>query len=503
MPKSGPVFGSKKSKMFSKDKNIQKLLESAHELSDISSVSAVLAWDQEVYMPPKGGPSRAKQMATMAAVFHSNLLNLKIPNIKSRNIYDLALIRELKKLKTKAKKISEKLIKEISETASLAQQSWQLAKQKNNFTLFAPNLEKILKLKIQTAKLLKTKNQTIYDVMLDDFEPGLTEKEIDEVFSKLKPKLIELAKKLKVLTSNADVIIKNKKYDLVTQWQFGLKIASDMGYDLKAGRLDKSAHPFTITFANNDVRITTWENETDIRPSLFAIIHESGHALYEQGVDPRLDRLQIGEGGGLGGGIGMAMHESQSRLWENIIGRSDWFWKTYFPQVKQAFKALRAIERLDFVKAVNVVRPSLVRVEADEVTYGLHIIIRYEIEKDLVAGKIKVKDLPKIWNAKYKEYLGLTPKNDAEGVLQDIHWSHGAFGYFPTYLLGTLISAQLWNKMPKTTDLKVIREWLRKNIHQYGRLYTTDELLRKITDESLNPKYFLEYLEEKFAKLYK
>lgn len=489
--------------MFSNNKQLLKLLESAHELSDISSVSAVLAWDQEVYMPPKGGPSRAKQMATMAAVFHSNLLNLKIPNIKSRNIYDLALIRELKKLKTKAKKISEKLIKEISETASLAQQSWQLAKQKNNFTLFAPNLEKILKLKIQTAKLLKTKNQTIYDAMLDDFEPGLTEKEIDEVFSKLKPKLIELTKKLKVLTSNADTIIKNKKYDLVTQWQFGLKIASDMGYDLKAGRLDKSAHPFTITFANNDVRITTWENETDIRPSLFAIIHESGHALYEQGVDPRLDRLQIGEGGGLGGGIGMAMHESQSRLWENIIGRSDWFWKTYFPQAKQAFKALRAIERLDFVKAVNVVRPSLVRVEADEVTYGLHIIIRYEIEKDLVAGKIKVKDLPRIWNAKYKEYLGLTPKNDAEGVLQDIHWSHGAFGYFPTYLLGTLISAQLWNKMPKTTDLKVIREWLRKNIHQYGRLYTTDELLRKITGEFLNPKYFLEYLEEKFAKLYK
>ena len=489
--------------MFSKDKNIQRLLESAHELSDVSSVSAVLAWDQEVYMPPKGGPTRAKQMSTMAAVFHHNLLNLKIPNIKSKNIYDQALVRELKNLQTKATKIPSKLVKDISEAASLAQQSWQRAKQKKNFGLFVPSLEKILKLKIQAAKLLKNNNQTLYDVMLDEFEPGLTEKQIDVVFSALKPKLIDLAKRLKVLTQNADSKIINKKYNLLAQRKFGLKIASDMGYDLQAGRLDKSAHPFTITFANNDVRITTWENETDIRPSLFAIIHESGHALYEQGVDPRLDRLQIGEGGGLGGGIGMAMHESQSRLWENIIGRSGWFWKTYFPQAKQAFKALQAINRQEFVKAVNVVRPSLVRVEADEVTYGLHIMIRYEIEKDLIAGKIKVRDLPKIWNAKYQEYLGVTPKNDAEGVLQDIHWSHGAFGYFPTYLLGTLISAQLWNKMPKTTDLKVLREWLRKNIHQHGRVYTTDELLKKITGESLNPKYFLDYLEKKFRKLYK
>jgi carboxypeptidase Taq len=488
--------------MFSKDKNIQKLLETAHELSDISSVGAILAWDQEVYMPVKGGPARAKQMSTMAGIFHHNLINLQIPNVKSTNTYDMALVREMKKLKDKATKIPEKLVKEMSETASLAQQSWQKAKQKKNFGLFVPSLEKILKLKIQAAKLLKSKQQSIYDAMLDEFEPGLTEKQIDVVFSALKPKLIELAKKLKKLTLNADAKIKNQKYDLVAQRNFGLKIASDMGYDQEAGRLDISTHPFTITFSNCDVRITTWENDKDIRPSLFAIIHESGHALYEQGVNPRLDRLQIGEGGGLGGGIGMAMHESQSQLWENIIGRSEWFWKAYYSILKKQFNQLNNVSVDQFTKAVNVVRPSLIRVEADEVTYGLHIMIRYEIEKDLIAGKIKVRDLPKIWNAKYKEYLGVTPKNDAEGVLQDIHWSHGAFGYFPTYLLGTLISAQLWKKMPRTTNLGILREWLRKNIHQHGRVYTTDELLRKITGESLNPKYFLDYLEEKFNHLY-
>lgn len=497
------MSGSKRLKMFSKgNKQIQKLLTQAHKLSDISSAMAVLSWDQEVNMPPKGGSARAKQMATMAEIFHHNLINLQIPNAKSTNTYDLALVRELKKLKNKAVKIPTKLVKEISETASLAQQNWQLAKKSNRYELFVHSLEKILELKIKAARLLRTTNQSLYDVLLDDFEPGLTEKQIDAVFFVLKPKLIAMIKKLKVLTFNADSIIKNKKYDLASQWQFGLKIASDMGYDLEAGRLDKSSHPFTITFANGDVRITTWENETDIRPSLFAIIHESGHALYEQGVDPKLDRLQIGEGGGLGGGIGMAMHESQSRLWENIIGRSDWFWKKYYSILKSQFPSLRNVSLDQFVKAVNVVKPSLVRVEADEVTYGLHIIIRYEVEKDLINGKIKVKDLPKVWNAKYREYLGLTPKNDAQGVLQDIHWSHGAFGYFPTYLLGTLISAQLWAKMPKTTDLKVIREWLRKNIHQYGRVYTTDELLKRITGESLNPKYFLNYLESKFNKLY-
>jgi carboxypeptidase Taq len=489
--------------MFSKDKNIQKLIEEAHELSDISAACAVLSWDQEVYMPQKGGPVRAKQLATQAGLLHQKITNLQIPKIKSKNIYDLALVRELKKLQFKATKIPTYLVKEISKTASLAQQDWQKAKLAKNFSLFVHSLDKILRLKIKAAKLIKTKNQTVYETLLDDFEPGLTEKQIDAVFSQLKPHLIKLAVKYSKLTKNADKNIVNKHYDPSVQWRFGLKIASDMGYDLEAGRLDKSAHPFTITFANNDVRITTWENATDLRPSLFAIIHETGHALYEQGVDHKLDRLQIGEGGGLGGGVGMAMHESQSRLWENIIGRSEWFWKKYFPNLKSQFPNLKNISLDQFVKAVNVIRPSLVRVEADEITYGLHIIIRYEIEKDLLAGKIKVQDLPKVWNAKYKECLGVTPKNDAQGLLQDIHWSHGAFGYFPTYLLGTLISAQLWQKMPKTTDLKTIREWLRKNIHQHGRVYTTNELLQKTTGEPLNPKHFIQYLEEKFKKMYK
>lgn len=451
--------------MFSKEnKNI-------HTLSDMSSAIAILSWDQEVNMPKKGGPARAKQLATLTEIYHQKLINLKIPE-------NPALKRELTRLKNRAKKIPTSLVKELSETTSLAQQSWQKAKLEKRFELFSPSLEKILKIKIRIAKLLKKENQTFYDVMLDEFEPGLTEKEVSEIFDNIKEKLSVRVSKLKLLTKNADKKIPNNKFDV------GEKVAKDMGYDLEAGRIDKSAHPFTTTFSINDVRITTWESPLDFRPKLYATIHEAGHALYEQGLNPKLDRLEMSGGG-------MAMHESQSRLWENMIGRSEEFCKKYLSP--------------EMFKVVNVVKPSLVRVEADEVSYGLHIIIRFEIERDLVNGKTKIKDLPKVWNEKYKKYLGIVPKNDAEGVLQDIHWAHGAFGYFPSYFLGSLIAAQLLNTAKKQIDInnfKSLREWLRKNIHQYGKTNTTKELLLKITGESLNPKYFLDYIDEKFQKLY-
>ncbi len=442
-----------------------------HTLNDISSAIAVLSWDQEVNMPPKGGPARAKQIATLAAIYHQKLIDLKIPK-------DPVLKREFTRLKNRAKKIPVNLVKELSEITSLAQQNWQKAKLEKRFEIFSPDLEKILKLKTQIAKLLKTNGQSLYDVMLDEFEPDLTEKEVSNIFDNVKDELSSRVSKLKTLTKNSDKKIVNKKYDI------GLKVVQDMGYDFSAGRQDISAHPFTTTFNTNDVRITTWEDSSDFRPKLYATIHEAGHALYEQGLDPKLDRLEMNGGG-------MAIHESQSRLWENMIGRSEEFCKKYLSP--------------NMFKVVNVVKPSLVRVEADEVSYGLHIIVRFEIERDLINSKIKVKDLPKIWNEKYKQYLGITPKNDAEGVLQDIHWAHGAFGYFPSYFLGSLIAAQLLNTAKKQIDIynfQSLREWLRKNIHQYGKVYTTKELLLRITGETLNPKYFLDYLEEKFNHLY-
>lgn len=451
--------------MFLKENN------NIHALSDISSAIAILSWDQEVNMPVKGGPARAKQIATLAVIYHQKLIDLKIPK-------DPVLKREFIRLQNRAKKIPTSLVKELSETTSLAQQNWQRAKEKRDFGLFSPSLEKILKFKTKEANLLKTKSQTLYDVMLDEFEPDLTEKEISDIFDNIKNELSIRVSKLKLITKEADKKIANKKFDI------GIQVAKDMGYDFDAGRQDRSAHPFTTTFNTNDVRITTWKDSLDFRPKLYATIHEAGHALYEQGLDPKLDRLEMNGGG-------MAMHESQSRLWENMIGRSSEFCKKYLSS--------------EITKVVNVVKPSLIRVEADEVSYGLHIIIRFEIERDLINGKIKLKGLPKAWNEKYKKYLGLTPKNDAEGVLQDIHWAHGSFGYFPSYFLGSLIAAQLLNTAKKQIDIynfKSLREWLRKNIHQYGKVYTTKELLLKITGEPLNPKYFLEYIDEKFAKLY-
>lgn len=495
--------------MFSKNNSIQNLLKYAKQLGDISAASAVLAWDQETYMPAKGAGARANQLATLSGIFHQKITDSKLKTLLkkayAKTIYDQALVREYNKLHNRAIKIPENLVEEFSQNTSLAFESWRHAKEENNFLLFKTDLQKVLNLRIKIAKLLQTKTQSIYDVMLDEFEPGLTEKEVIKIFGDLKPKLITLAKKLAKTTKGADNVIAKQKFDHQAQWSFGIKIATDMGYDWQAGRQDKSAHPFTITFSVDDVRITTWDSD-DLRPALFATIHETGHALYEQGVDHILDRLQAGETGGLGGGTGLAMHESQSRLWENMIGRSSEFWTKYYPDLQKSFPQLKSLTKEKFIKAINVVSPSLVRVEADEVTYGLHIMARFEIEQDLISGKIKISDLPKVWNAKYRELLGITPPNDRLGVLQDVHWSHGAFGYFPTYLLGTLIGAQLINTAKKEIniyDLKALRDWLRVNIHQHGRIYSSNELLLKITGEPLNPQYYLDYLENKFEKLYR
>jgi carboxypeptidase Taq len=396
----------------------------------------------------------------------------------------------------RATKIPRELVMRLTLATSQAFGSWRKAKENNDFLVFAPSLENVLTLRKEVAKLLIEGKQSVYDVMLDEFEPGLTEKQVEDVFCLLRPQLTKLAKELEIKTRNDFIKEGGLAMDEKEQLDLQMRVLRAMGYDFDRGRQDYSPHPFTITFGLGDVRITTWKN-LDFRPGLFATIHEGGHGLYEQGVDKSLERMYLGETGGLAGGTGLAMHESQSRLWENIVGRSPEFLKMF------------GLEK--HAKAVNVVKPSMIRVEADEVTYGLHIILRFEIEKDLMAGKIAVADLPEMWRVKMKELLGVVPESDREGVLQDVHWSHGAFGYFPTYLLGTLMAAQLWRTYGKGKDQKAkgkgsdlgdLREWLRVNIHQHGRIYPTNELFEKVTGEPLNPKYFLEYLQEKFEGLY-
>lgn len=486
--------------VFSKENNIQELARISNELCDLAAVSGLLSWDQETHMPPKGAGVRAYQLAALSGIYHEKFT--KIPQSKfqskSKNIYDRALIREMKREYEKATKIPKKLVEGMSTAASRAFESWQKAKVNNDFKSFAPYLEKVLELDVKAATLMKKPGQSIYDVMLDNHEEGLTELGVEQVFGGVRNKLAKLVHKLTKITNGADEILKNQKFDEKKVKEFARGVISEMGYDWEAGRQDESTHPFEISLGAGDVRMTTWKEGKSIQELVMVAMHETGHALYEQGVNPEFDRTH------LGGGQGLVLHESQSRLWENMVGRSREFW--------QERKLPVEMDRQKFVKAINVVKPSLVRVEADEVTYGLHIILRFEIERELVAGKIKVKDLPEVWNQKMKDLLGIVPKTDREGVLQDVHWAHGSFGYFPTYLLGTMASAQIWNIFSTkyevlstkvmNGDLVVLRDWLREKIHRHGRVYTSKELIKSVTGENLNPKYFIEYLESKFEKLY-
>lgn len=497
---------------FSESDQIKRLLELSGELSDIATASGVLSWDQEVMMPPKGALTRAYSLATLAGIYHDKLthpaVRTLISDAKEKVVTDAdkALVREFEREYEKSTKLPRELVKQLSETASRAFDSWQTAKKNNTFSTYAPILGQLLELRLQAARLVQSNGQTIYDTMLDDYEPGLTETEVDRVFTTVREPLVALVEKISPVAQDSDKKVVGKHYDATAQWSFGIQLLTDMGYDFDAGRQDKSAHPFTINFSPHDVRVTTWgDDESDPRPALFATIHEGGHALYEQGCDTTLTRTHVA------GGQGLVLHESQSRLWENIIGRSVPFWKHYYPILQTALPALKGVSEHDFVKAVNCVKPSFIRVEADELTYGLHIILRFEIEKLLVNQQIKVSDLPQVWNQKMHDYLGITPQSDREGVLQDVHWSHGSFGYFPTYFLGTMTSSQLWNSLQTQLNLrdtlgpeqlKLIRIWLKEHLHIYGKLYEPKQLLLKITGKDLNPQYFIDYLEQKYSTLY-
>lgn len=499
---------------FSKSKPIQDLLSLSAELTHLDGAAEVLLWDQEIFMPPKGGPTRAKQLSVLSGIYHEKLTDpgvgqlLKKAKKAAKTAHDKALVRELEREYERATKLPKSLVKDISEMESQATLSWRQAKKKSDFSLFEKDLEKLLSLKLKAARLLQKKGQTLYDVFFDDYEPGMTEAEVQKIFDLLKPRLVALATKLAKTTKNADKILEGKIYPSAKQTQFGLEVIRKMGFDFEAGRQDISVHPMTFYFGSiGDVRITTHEDEKDFRDPLFATVHEAGHTLYYQGDHPDLNHTHVY------GKASLGFSESQSRFWENIIARSSPFWQYHYPLFQEHFAdQLGDITLQDFVKAVNVVKPSLIRTEADEVTYGLHIILRFDIERELLSGKIKVKDLPKAWNAKIKSMLGIIPPNDREGVLQDIHWSHGSFGYFPTYLLGNLIAAQLWQTLKKEMPtvekdiaagkLLPIRQWLQKKIHQHGKLYSTPELIKRVTGEPLNPDYFIKYLEEKFSRLY-
>ncbi len=494
------------------------------EITRVNSAASVLSWDQETHMPAGGGEARAEQIAVLQGIAHDKLVSPDIERFLTATVDpatgqaidqpgDLwdepsrSLLREIWRDFSRAKKLPSDFVIRLSRETSLAQQVWAEAKEQNNFRQFLPNLRTVLALKREEAEYLGFKTSP-YDALLDVYEPGSTIATLRPLFAQMKARLVPLLKRVTQSPNQIDDSILRHSYDQARQLEFGRLVLIAMGYDFERGRLDLSAHPFTTSFHPTDVRVTTRVHEHELQSCLFSCIHEGGHGLYDQGLDQRYFGTPLGES------VSLGIHESQSRMWENCVGRSRAFWQFFYPILQQTFHhQLRGIDLDHFYAAINCVKPSLIRVEADELTYNLHIMLRFEIEQDLIEGRLQPEDLPGVWNQKMQEYLGITPAHDGEGVLQDVHWSFGAFGYFPTYTLGNLYSVQFFEQakleIPHLDDeiaagqLMVLRRWLEQKIHRWGRMFTPDHLAQRVTGKSIDPEPFLTYLEKKYGELYK
>lgn len=498
-------------------------------ISDLRHAAAVLEWDQETYMPSGAAEARARQLATLRGFAHelftddetTTLLEKAASQTGADNgearpgardggddtdfPYAVDLVRVVREDLDRARRIPASLVAELAETSALAKGAWQQARSLDRFDLFSDHLKKLVDLNVRKAEALGF-DETPYDALLDEYERGMTTAEVAAVFDELREGLVPLIEQVAAAPQIDDGCL-HASYPTDAQWMFGLDVARDFGYDLDHGRQDISAHPFSTSFSSADVRITTRIDERFFNPGFFGTLHEAGHAMYEQGVDPVLARTTLGEGTSLG------MHESQSRLWENLVGRSRPFWHRYFPVARRHFpEALSEVPELDFYRAVNKVEPSLIRVEADELTYNLHIMVRFELEQAMIKGDVDIDDLPRAWNDRMESYLGIRPNTDAYGVLQDIHWSLGAIGYFPTYALGNLMSVQLFDAagrdMPDLNDriaegrFDALLDWLRTNIHRAGRTRTASDLLEDATGSTLAARPWLEYAAGKIDELY-
>jgi carboxypeptidase Taq len=513
------------------------------EVSDLHRAAAVLEWDQETYMPPGGAEARAAQVATLRRLAHERFTDdavgawLEAAEPETAGLDadhpDRALVRVARRDHARATRLPSTLVGALAEAKGHALEAWKAARAESAFGRFAPHLQRVLDLNREKAERLvpllaeeraaagearsaapAASGQALYDALLDEYEPGATTAEIAAVFATLRAELVPLVEAVAARPPVDDAVLR-RRYPEAAQWAFGLEVAGAVGYDLRRGRQDRSTHPFTTAFATTDVRITTRLDEAFFPSAFFGTLHEVGHALYEQGVDAALDRSPLADGTSLG------MHESQSRLWENLVGRSRAFWEHWLPRARVHFpEALEGVDAEAFYRAVNRVAPSLIRVEADELTYHLHVLLRFEVERELLAGTLAVADVPDAWNARMEAFLGLTPPNDAAGCLQDIHWALGALGYFATYTLGTLMSVQLFEAArrdlggPSTgsggaLDAALARGeyhpllgWLRANVHRWGRVRSARQILEATTGEALSAAPWLAYARAKFGALY-
>lgn len=485
------------------------------EIGHINKTMAVLGWDQQCYMPPGGAHERANQFAVLGKLSHEMFVadetrkllegaETEAEGLDSETDERLTL-RAVRRSFDKSVKIPSSLVAEMGMETALAHEIWVKARQESDWKQFAPKLEKLLDLTRQAAEYLGYEDRA-YDALLDQYEPGMKTAEVEKVFNELRPGLVDLVKTLAAAPVIDDSVLR-RDYTEEGQRAFSDFVIRKLGFDFERGRLDTAVHPFCTSFSRGDVRITTRYDKNWLPCALMGSIHETGHALYEQGFDPKDDDTPLSDSASLG------FHESQSRLWENIVGRSRAFWNVYLPDLKKTFPGvLDDVDVATFYRALNKVEPSLIRVEADEVTYNLHIMLRFELEKALVDGSLAVKDVPEAWNEKMRDYLGVTPPNDAEGCLQDVHWSGASFGYFPTYALGTLLSAQLYERALKdnptiATDLEKgefgsLLSWLREKVHRPGRRYLPAELVERVCGEPPQSRSYLNYLNTKFKDVY-
>jgi len=493
---------------------ITELRRTLGQAYDMKAAVELLHWDQEVNLAPKGFPTRALQLATLSAMAHrhftSEALGRQLEELQAQHEHlapdDAKLVSEAAYDYGRNRKLPEQFVQDFAEAQSNAFHAWKTAREKADFSLFAKHLEKLLDFVRRKAEYFGYE-ATPYDALLEEYERGLKTRALKDVFGELAPKQRALVARIQNTTQLHDHSWTEQEWNTDAQWKFTLKVLRDIGYDFEAGRQDLAVHPFTITIGPHDVRVTTRLHPQELFSALTGSIHEGGHALYDQGFLEEDARTPLAEG------ISLGIHESQSRLWENMVGRSLPFWQHYIEAFKDAHPGqLNNISAEQVFRAINQVEPSFIRVEADECTYNLHIILRFELELALVEGDLKPAELPEAWNAKMQQYLGLTPPNDALGCLQDVHWSHGSFGYFPTYALGNLYAAQfmeqieqdlpeLWTQVGQG-DFAPLLGWLRQHIHRVGRRKTAPELIESITGRPPESAPFLRYLERKYAALY-
>ncbi|MBS1615347.1 MAG: carboxypeptidase M32 [Bacteroidetes bacterium] len=498
--------------MKDRQKSYEQYQSISQKAADLNYAAAVLGWDQETYMPPKGFEARGRQIATLSTQAHALLtsdtykqLLLELAGSEGLDEAQVANVQLSLEDFEKAARLPEAFVEELAQAGSTAFQAWIAARRANDYQLFAPHLAHMITLKKKQAAYYSFEVHP-YDALLDEYEKGATVAQLDPLFESIRQELSPLLQAIATKTQVQDEFF-YRQFDKDKQWQFSLEVLRKMGFDFEAGRQDYSEHPFTTSFAPGDVRITTRVQEQNLAALLWSSIHEGGHALYEQGLPESEYGLPLGAAASL------SIHESQSRLWENCVGRGLPFWAHFYPRLQLQFPdQLNDISLQQFYRGMNKVEPSLIRTEADELSYHFHVMIRYELEKALLDGSLNPEDLRDAWNAKYELLLGIRPPNDVQGILQDVHWCHGSFGYFPTYTLGSFYAAQFWqqavqelpdlNKKISAGELIFLKDWLREKVHVQGRRYRSEALCKKITGRGLDFNAFLHYAKQKYAVIY-